>query len=275
MANLTTPLNVIFTFFILSFFLYIILVVIYTATHKNISFGLVNIPIVMNPIIKDNDTSFNQLHNKCLTRVKYVKYCPQCKKDLKESEIIKGYEYEKNNYLIFDKTELNTLKPEKDDDIEVVSFINLNEISPTYFEKSYFLSTENKSKSYLLFYEALKRTKLVALCKCIITSKFYYAILKYTKEGIIMTTLYFDEEVNIPDNSLKSETNEKELKLAVELIIKMKGNFEPHKYKDEYQDNIKKAINDKLNGKEIKKTKGKSKKQIDNLLKALEMSLKK
>ena len=156
-----------------------------------------------------------------------------------------------------------------------MSFIGLSEISPIYFEKSYFLSTENKSKAYMLFYEALKKTKMVALCKCIITSKFYYAILKFTKEGIIMTTLYFEEEVNIPDVSIKSEINEHELKLAIELISSMKGKFEPKKYKDEYQDNIKKAINDKLDGKEIKKVKGKSKKQVDNLLKALEMSLKK
>ena len=116
---------------------------------------------------------------------------------------------------------------------------------------------------------------MVALCKCIITSKFYYAILKFTKEGIIMTTLYFEEEVNIPDFSINSEFNDKELKLAVELINSMKGKFEPKKYKDEYQDIIKKVINDKLDGKEIKKVKGKSKKQVDNLLKALEMSLKK
>lgn len=90
-----------------------------------------------------------------------------------------------------------------------------------------------------------------------------------------MTTLYFEEEVNLPDIGIKSEFNDKELKLAIELINNMKGKFEPKKYQDEYQDNIKKAINDKLHGKEIKKAKEKPKSQVDNLLKALEMSLKK
>ncbi len=245
------------------------------AINSNISFGLVNIPIIMNPIIKDNDTSFNQLHEKCLNKIKYVKYCPHCKKDLKESDIVKGYEYEKNNYLIFDKNELNKLKPENDHEIEVISFINIDEIPPVYFQKSYFLTASNKSKSYLLFYEALKETNLVALCKCIITSKFYYAILRIVKEGIIMTTLYFDEEINIEDKNIKTEVNIKELNLAIKLINSMKSKFEPDKYKDEYQDNIKKAINDKLDGKAVKKVRNKSKKQIDNLLEALEKSLKK
>ena len=117
--------------------------------HSNISFGLVNIPILMNPIIKNNDTSFNQLHQKCLNRIQYVKYCPHCKATLKENEIIKGYEYEKGEYLTFDKTELNKLKPENEKEIEIVSFVPLDKIDPSYFEKSYILKAENKSKAYI------------------------------------------------------------------------------------------------------------------------------
>lgn len=243
--------------------------------HNNISFGLVNIPVVMNPIIKDNDASFNQLHKKCLNRIKYIKYCPHCKKDIKESDIIKGYQYKKDNYLIFDKKELDLLKPENDKTIEVVSFINIDEVPPIYFEKSYFLNTEKKSKAYILFCEALKKTKMVALARLIINSKFYYAILRFINEGIIMTTLYFEEEINIPDNTLTGQVNNKELSMAIKLINSMKGKFEPNKYKDEYQDNIKKAINDKLDGKKIKGKKHENKKQINDLMEALERSLKK
>ena len=243
--------------------------------HSNISFGLVNIPVIMNPIIQNNDTSFNQLHNKCLNRVKYIKYCPYCKKNLLEKDIIKGYEYSKDNYLIFNKDELNALKPENDHEIEVISFVKLNEISPIYFEKSYFLKADNKTKAYPLFYEALHKTNLVALAKCIISTKFYYCILRFIKEGIIMTTLYFNEEVNIPDNSVNNKINAQELDLAIKLINSMKGKFEPEKYRDEYQDNIKKAIDDKLDGKKIKNNKKTNKTQINDLMKALEKSLNK
>ena len=243
--------------------------------HSNISFGLVNIPIIMNPVFKDNDTSFNQLHEKCLNRIKYIKYCPVCKKELKENDIVKGYQFEKDNYLTFDKKELDKLKPENDHLIEVIGFVSMNEIAPVYFEKSYFLTTENKSRAYLLFYQALKKTKMVALAKCIINYKFYYCILRLVNEGIIMTTLYFDEEINIPSANLEGKINEKELDLAIQLIISMKTTFEPEKYKDEYQNNIKKAIDAKLNGKKIKGTKKQNKAKIDNLLEALERSLKK
>ena len=110
--------------------------------HSSISFGLVNIPILMNPIIKDNDTSFNQLHKKCKNRIKYIKYCPQCKKEVKETDIIKGYQYEKDNYVVFQKEELEELKPENEHEINVISFIKMDEIPPVYFEKSYFLNIQ-------------------------------------------------------------------------------------------------------------------------------------
>lgn len=242
--------------------------------HSSISFALVNIPVLLNPIIKNNDTSFNQLHKKCLQRIKYIKYCPRCKKDVKESDIVKGYQFEKDNYLVFSKTELDNLKPDGDKEIEVISFVKEGSVPPWYFEKSYFLNTEKKSKAYNLFYEALKKTKRVALVKTVIGPKFYYGILKLVPNGIILTTLYFEEEVRIPDKNMEFKVTNKELDLAVKLIESMDGEFKPHEYKDEYQDKIKMAIDAKLDGKKITKTKSTNKKQINDLMKALEKSLK-
>ena len=243
--------------------------------HSSISFGLVNIPIIMNPIIRNNDTSFNQLHKKCLNRIEYIKYCPHCKDEVKEKDIIKGYEYEKDKYLTFDKSELDKLKPENEHEIEIVSFIDIKDIDPAYFEKSYNLETEKTSKAYNLFCEALKESKKVALAKTVIGSKFYYCILRFTQTGIIMTTLFFKEEVNLPEDLLINKSNSKELDLAIKIIEERKGKFEPEKLQDEYQNNIKDAISDKLNGKAIKGKKKTTKKQVTDLLEALEKSLKK
>lgn len=242
--------------------------------HSNISFGLVNIPVIENPIIKNNDTSFNQLHEKCLHRISYVKYCPHCKKNIKEKDIVKGYEYEKDKYIVFKKDELNKLKPENEKEIEIISFVPLKEIDPIYFEKSYELSFSGKGKSYFLFYEALKKTGLVALAKTVISSKFYYSILRLSQKKIIMTTLFFEEEINLNEEKLKYDINEKELNLAIKLIESLKGKFEPEKYKDEYQENIRSAIDKKINGKPIKSAKKTSRKQINDLMEALEKSLK-
>lgn len=243
--------------------------------HSSISFGLVNIPIVMNPIIRNNDVAFNQLHTKCGNRVSYIKYCKTCKKELSEKDIIKGYEYEKDNYVTFEKEELNKLKPENEKEIEIIAFVPIEEVDATYFEKSYVLETEGKGKAYSLFCEALKKSKLVAIAKTVIGTKFYYCILRFLDNQIIMTTLYFEEEIEIPEIERTNKVNDKELTLAMELIKNLKGKFEPEKYKDEYQDNIKKAIDSKLDGKEIKGAKKKNKQKIDDLMEALEKSLKK
>ncbi len=243
--------------------------------HSSISFGLVNIPIRMNPIIKNNDTSFNQLHEACGNRISYIKYCNHCKKQIKESDIIKGYEYERDKYITFSKDELDKLKPESDGVIEIIEFVPIKEVDATYFEKSYVLETEGKGKAYSLFCEALKRSKLVAVAKTVISSKFYYCILRFLNNQIIMTTLYFEEEVNIPDSSDSKKLTDKELDMALKLVESMKGIFTPEKYKDEYQDNIRSAINLKLEGKTIKGKSKKNKKKINDLMEALEKSLKK
>lgn len=242
--------------------------------RSSISFGLVNIPVTLNPIIKNNDTSFNQLHNKCKKRISYIKYCPHCKVDVKEKDIIKGYEFEKNKYITFKKEELDKLKLNFDKEIDIVSFIKINEIDPTYFEKSYVILSDGKSKAYDLFCEAIKKTNLVALAKTVISSKFYYCILRFLTNKIIMTTLYFEEEINIKENENKSKINQKELDLAIKIINSLKGKFEPEKYKDEYQDKIKQAIEDKKEGKKIKKSSKKTNQKINDLMKALEKSLK-
>jgi len=153
--------------------------------HSSINFGLVNIPILMNTIIKNNDSAFNQLHDKCKKRINYIKYCPTCKMKVTEKEIVKGYEYEKDKYVIFEKDELNNLKPENDHEIDIISFIDFKEVDPIYFEKSYDIDYTGKGKAYFLFCEALKKTKLVALAKTVIGNKFYYCILRFNKKILL------------------------------------------------------------------------------------------
>ena len=240
----------------------------------SISFGLVNIPVNINPIIKNNDISFNQLHKKCLSRIKYVKFCPHCKKEVKQSDIIKGYEYSDNNYVTITEEEFNNLKSEDEKTIEIVGFVDLKEIDPIYYEKSYVVNTNTKSKAYSLFKAALDKTKKVAIAKTVIGTKFYYVVLRLGENNILMNTLYFEEEVIIPDAIADSKFTNKELDLAIELINSLKMKFNPEELIDEYQTKIKKAIDLKIDGKTIKKSKKKQEKSIKDLMTALEMSLK-
>lgn len=240
----------------------------------SISFGLVNIPVEMSPIIKNNDITFNQLHKKCLSRIRYVKFCPHCKKEVKQTDIIKGYEYKKDEYITLNNEEFNKLKAEDEKTIQIIGFILLSEIDPIYFDTSYILKVSTKSKAFSLFKEALNKTKRVALAKTVVGTKFYYVIIRLVGDILIMNTLYFLEEIVMPAATKEAKFTKKELDLAVQLVNSLKLKFKPEEYKDEYHDKIEKALKEKAEGKSVKKSKSKNTKNIKDLMMALEMSLK-
>lgn len=240
----------------------------------NISFGLVNIPININPIIQDNDITFNQLHKKCLSRIKYIKYCPHCKKEVKQEEIIKGYKISDNDYITLTNSELKSLQVTNEDNIEIIGFINSLEIDPIFYEKSYVITITKKSKAYSLFKDALEKSKKVAIAKTVIATKFYYVAIRVKNNHLLMSTLYFNEEINLPEASIDAKYTKKELDLAMQLIKSLNMKFNPEKYIDEYQENIKEAIIKKEKGTKIKPIKAKKNNNIKDLMQALELSLK-
>lgn len=241
--------------------------------HSAISFGLVNIPIIYNPVIKNNDTTFNQLHKKCGNRIRYQKYCEHCKKLVKEIDLIKGYEYASGEYVTFTKEELSNMQVDSKDTIEIISFVPASEIDPFYYEKSYILTSPKKSKAYSLFLEVLNKSKKVAVAKTSIGTKFYYVLLRYYEGNILMSTIYFEEEVNIPEATIESKFTKQELDLAMELVKHLSGHFEPETYKDDYQNQIKEAINEKIEGRPIKKKTKKARPSMKDLVTSLQKSL--
>ncbi len=239
-----------------------------------VTFGLVHIPVILNPVIKNNDTSFNYLHKKCLNRVNYIKYCPTCKKDVKNTDLIKGYEYNDDKYVTFSDEDFDKIKTNGDKIIEIISFVDASYIDPIYYEKSYYLKTDKKSKAFSLFKSALKKCGKVAIAKTVIGSKSYYVVLRFGESNIIMTTLYYDEEIRLNEEVIEEKFTEKEMDLALKLIESLSGEFTPEDYVDEYQEKLKNAINKKINGQEIKKQKSKKSVTVANLMDALEKSLK-
>ncbi len=241
---------------------------------SSISFGLVNIPITINPILQDNDVSFNQLHKKCLTRIKYVKYCPHCKKEVKQEDIIKGYKINEDKYITLTSEELKNLRVETEGNIEIVGFVGTSEIDLVFYEKSYVVSVPSKSKAFSLFRDALEKSKRIAIAKTILSTKFYYVAIRMMGDNMIMSTLYFNEEIIIPDAVSSAKYTKKELDLAMKLIDSLKMKFKPEEYVDEYQENIKEAIKEKQKGMKPKTVKAKQKNNIKDLMQALELSLK-
>jgi len=238
-----------------------------------ISFGLVHIPVELNPVIKNNDIAFNMLHKKTGERIKLQRVNSANLELVDNKDIVKGYEYENGKYVIFTNEDIAKLQIPSDNNIEIISFVNLLDIDPIYYEKSYYLTTRDNSKAFALLKKVLEKQGKVAIAKVVLGYKSYYVTLRFGKNNILMNTLYFEEEINLEDNHLEAKFTKAELDMATKLIDAMSDKFRPNDYKDDYQTRIRDAIEKKIEGKEIVKPKGRKIKTIDDLMTALKKSV--
>lgn len=243
-----------------------------------IGFGLVYIPITLHNTIKNNDIGFNMLDKKTKSRVQYKKTCVDCNdRIVKNEDIIKGYEINKDTYITFTNEELDKLKSKKDKNIMIEEFVSLNEINPIYFDKTYYVSPEKKEsqKAYFLLKTVLKDEKKVGIAKTMLGSTECVVALWVKDDNLLLSRLFFHDEVQAnPASNIKEKVSEKELSLAKNIIDSMLDEFKPEQYKDEYNLRLKKAIEDKSQGKTIKKVDRDKPFKIINLMDALEQSLK-
>lgn len=222
--------------------------------HKGaISFGLVHIPIQMYRTTQDNDISFNQLCKETHERVKYKKYCPHCEKELKTTDIIKGYQYEKDKYVIMTDEEINELKVEKDRTINILHFTKLEDVDDIYYEKNYYAIPEKHAeKAYELLYEAMRKQGVVAIAKTVIGTKETLLALCPQEDGLLVKTLFYQEEIApLPKDILHPKVSKAELDMAEKLIKSMTTTYEAEQYHDEFQEKLRAAIEAKINGREV------------------------
>ncbi|MEF3330543.1 Ku protein [Oceanobacillus oncorhynchi] len=254
----------------------------HTMWKGTISFGLVNIPVKMHAATENKDIKLRQLHKKCKTPIKYEKTCPNCgDEEVKSEDIVKAYEYASNKFVVLDDEELEALKKEQEDKaVEIVDFVQLEEIDPIYFEKSYYLSpNEGGSKAYALLREALTDTGKIGIAKMMIRSKEQLAVIRVYKDAIVVETIHYPDEVRdvgeVPNVPSQESVGKKELDTAKMLIEQLTTEFEPEKYKDDYRTALMELIEAKKNNKEIE-IGGETKTKPDNvvnLMDALQESL--
>src|SRR5690625_1245248 len=225
----------------------------HTMWKGTISFGLVNIPVKMHAATENKDIRLWQLHKECKTPIKYQKVCPACEREVENEEIVKAYEYEKNKFVMLDEEDLKALQKEQSDKaVEIMDFVELEQIDPIYFEKSYYLSpNEGGSKAYGLLRTALEDTGKIGVAKMMIRSKEQLAVIRVYKEAIVVETIHYPDEVrqvqdvpNIPENAT---TEKKELDTAKMLIEQLTTEFEPDKYQDDYRTALLELIEEKKN----------------------------
>ncbi|MFC3039882.1 Ku protein [Virgibacillus xinjiangensis] len=228
----------------------------HTMWKGTISFGLVNIPVKMHAATENKDIKLRQLHKECQSPIKYEKTCPVCDKEVENDDIVKAYEYAKNKFVILEEEELKALRKEQEDkSVEIVDFVDLEEIDPIYFEKTYFLSpNEGGGKAYGLLRSALTDTGKIGIAKMIIRSKEQLAVIRVYKNTLVAETIHYPDEVrdvqdvpNVPD---EVKTDEKELETAKMLVEQLTTEFTPEKYTDEYRTALMELIEEKKNNKD-------------------------
>lgn len=245
-------------------------------SHKGaISLGLLYIPIGLYTTTRDNDVRFNQLCKDTKERIRYKKICPSCNKEVKSDDIIKGYEYEKDKYVIMTGEEMEKIKTKKDKTIHIIQFVNLIEIDQIYYEKNYYAIPETGAeKAFELLRTAMLKEQKVALAKTVIGTKENLIVLYPTEDGLIAKTLFYQDEVTVvPKQISPVELNDAEVAMAKTLIDSMTLPFDASAYKDEYQERLRDAILQKIHGEDIVAADTSAPNNVIDLMEALQRTI--
>lgn len=243
-----------------------------------ISFGLVSIPVKMYAATEQKNVKFNYLHRECKTPIKYRKVCPSCDREVENDEIVRGYEYQKGRYIVIEDEDLENLPLNTMRTIDILDFVELEDIDPIYFVKSYFLAPEDYGKKpYRLLFEALGNTGKIAVAKVFIRSNENLVTLRRYRNGIVMETMHYPDEVRSPESipELQEEVavHEQELEMAESLINNLSSKFEPEKYKSNYREALLQVIQAKVENNQIEVPQVPQEEKVIDLMEALKASL--
>lgn len=242
-----------------------------------ITFGMVAIPIAMYTTTQDNDIHFNQLHKEDNSRIRYKKTCGHCGKEITSADIVKGFEYDKDKYVVVTDEEIEKIKTEKEKSIQILHFAQLNQISPVYYEKTYQAAPETGGeKPFELLRSALMDEQKIAIGKTVMGTKDTLMAIIPREDGILISTMFYADDIKgLQKPYTKPDVSEQELNMAKTLINSMDTPFDPSKYKDEYQERLRALIETKISGREVVAAESESTGKVIDLMDALRASVEK
>ncbi|MBA2652665.1 MAG: Ku protein [Tatlockia sp.] len=227
-----------------------------------ISFGLVSIPVSLVSVEEKNDLRFHLLDSKSKSRVRYQRVSEETGKQVPWDQVVKGYEYEKDSYIIVDEQAIEKATPSLFKSVDIEEFVDIDEIDNLYYSKPYYLQPESKNKkAYVLLREALKKTNKVGVAKVMIRTRESLSLIIPHDHALLLYLVHFaneirgEDEVNVPKEDLKAyKIGDKELKMAEALIKDMATKWKPEKYENLYRETMQKWLNQQI-AKETKSTK--------------------
>jgi len=221
-----------------------------------ISFGLVSIPVRLYTAASSGNVAFNQLHGVCGSRIRQQTFCPTCNKTVERAELVRGYEFAKDQYVRVADDELKALEGEASKIIDIAEFVPLADVDPIYFEKTYYLGPDKGGeKPYRLLSDAMEKAGQVALARYVMRGKESLVLIRAAQGGLMLHTMYFADEVRDfgeIDKGASAKIRDGELDLALQLINGLASEtFSPARYSDEYRHRVLEMINKKVEGQEI------------------------
>jgi DNA end-binding protein Ku len=217
-----------------------------------ISFGLITIPVRLFAAARTERVSFNQIHNVCGGRIKQQTYCPQCERIVERSELVKGFEVEKDRYVIVNDEEVKAIAPASSDTMEIAEFVKADGIDPIYYDSSYFMVPEEAGKkAYHLLLETMRKSGYSAIAKITMHQREYTVVVRPHADGLLLHTMFYPEEVReVPEFRRDENISVKpqEVALAEKLVEGLAADFDPSKYHDEYQTKMQAMIEAKKEG---------------------------
>ena len=242
-----------------------------------LTFGLISMPVRLFSGARSSGISFNMLHRDDLQRVKQQYYCPADNRVVDRSEIVKGYEYRKDEYVVIEPDEIKKIEPQTAKTMEILEFVKESEVDPVYFESSYYMLPEEAGRRpYALLTKALEESEYVAIAKLTMHNREYTVFLRPHEGGMMLHTMYYADEVRKVEGfgAPEVELKDAEVKVAHQLIEALAADWDPDKYHDTFQDNVKKLIETKLEGGKIAEVEpAKKLAPVVDLMSALKQSL--
>ena len=247
-----------------------------TVWKGHLTFGLVSFPVKLYTAARSENISFNQLHKSDNSRIKQVIYCQNEDKPVPRSELVKGYEYEKDRYVVIDDEEIKKMAPATAKVMEILEFVKSAEVDPVYFENSYYMAPDDAGeKPYALLYEVLRHSGYVGVAKVAMHNREHIVIFRPGATGLLMHTMYYSHEIRKVEEFRTDTTvvGEKERALAQMLVETLAAPFEPDKYKDNYRENLQAMIDAKIKGQEVVAPPVQEPAKVIDIMEALKQSL--
>ena len=242
-----------------------------------ISFGLVSIPVRVYPATEEKALRFNQLHDEDYGRIKYKRVCAKDGEEVPFEHIIKGYEYEKDKYVVLEDEDFEAVPLESSRAIDIIQFADIDEIDPIYFQKTYYLVPEETGiKAYSLLRQAMSEDGRVGIAKIAFREKEHLAALRFKDNAFVLETMFWPDEIRPAEFDELDKTvkvRPQEVQMAKSLIENLTDEFNPQEFKDEYREALMEIVEKKVAGEEIEVVEAAEEEKVVDLMEALKASV--